>query len=186
MVPSVSFCCTSWSCPEELDMECLLFSYCHAPSQSRQFPGRVCFDVSVTSPWTYPDLLLPNSTSPRPQKLSCLSPWILSLYAASLHGLRIGLLPPNRLEKSLIMPDYRLVPNGWEPGQKIKCWGFISTDLRGMYRWASQFLFIDWNSWSYSNRFRSAAKVSTSILRGPAASQEEVMSAQMKAVFCTA
>lgn len=68
----------------------------------------------------------------------------------------------------LLVPDHGLALSGWEPGQKIKCGGFISTNLRGMYSWTSRFLFIAWNSWSLSNRVRSAvtgAKVPTSIPR---------------------
>lgn len=71
--------------------------------------------------------------------------------------------------KFLIMPGHGLAPNGWEPGQKFKGGGFISTNLRGMYSWASRLLFITWNAWSLSNRVRSAvtgAKVPTSTLRG--------------------
>lgn len=61
--------------------------------------------------------------------------------------------------KFLIMPDHRLVLSSWEPGQKIKGWGFISTNLREMYRWTGQFLFIDWNPWSHLDRFKLTVSV---------------------------
>lgn len=146
----------------------LLFSSLHAPSQSGPVPWDGLF-LMFQSPFLEPietcyyQILL----------LRGLRTFPVSLDSVSIHGFpprwQDWITSTQQTGKFLIMPDHGLVLNSWEPGQKIKCWGFISTDLRGMYRWASQFLFNDWNSWSHSNRFRlavSVTKVSTSILHG--------------------
>lgn len=80
----------------------------------------------------------------RPQNFSCFPGSCLCTLSPFFHKQWQDWIPSTQQTgKFLIMPDHRLALSGWEPGQKIKCWGFISINLRGMYRWTEKFLFID-------------------------------------------
>lgn len=156
IAPLAPSCCRTWSCPDTERFYSL--AILQAPSQrvalfSGTFYPLAC---SVTS-----DTILHIATtqchSAKLQNFSCFPGSCLCTRSPLYHKQwQDWITSTQQTGKFLIMPDHRLALSGWEPGQKIKCWGLISTNLREMYRWTGQFLFIDWNPWSHSNMFKLA------------------------------